>query len=260
MWGAPGGESVEPRLSHRPAELKDMSYEAVLFDLDNTLYPYAPCNEAGKRAALAALREHGYGMDRSTFDELYATARREAKREVRGTAASHERFLYFKRALRIHADTHDAAAALAVGEAYWDGFMTEMTPCDGVASTLAALQEAGLAVAVVTNLTTHVQLEKLVRLGIDEYVDRLVTSEEVGREKPSAIPFTTALSALDLRPSEALVVGDNVEADIAGGNAVGTGTALFVADGEAPADDELRAGQRPDHRLDTFGDVTEAAR
>ncbi|MBP1922809.1 putative hydrolase of the HAD superfamily [Halorubrum alkaliphilum] len=234
-----------------------MSYEAVLFDLDNTLYPYTPCNEAGKRAALAAFREHGHEMDRSTFDELYATARREAKREVRGTAASHERFIYFKRALRIHADTHDAATALAVGEAYWEGYMAAMDRCDGVASALTTLREAGVAVAVVTNLTTHVQLEKLVRLGIDEHVDRLVTSEEVGREKPSAIPFTTALSALDLRPSEALVVGDNVETDIAGGNAVGAETALFVADGDAPADEELRARERPDHRLDRFDDVIE---
>jgi len=237
-----------------------MSYEAVFFDLDNTLYPYAPCDEAGKRAALAAFGDHGYEMDRSTFDELYATARREAKREVRGTAASHERFLYFKRALRIHADTHDAAAALATGKAYWDGFMAEMDPCNGVASTLATLRDAGVAVAVVTNLTARVQLEKLVRLGVDEHVDRLVTSEEVGREKPSAIPFATALSAFDLRPSEALVVGDNVEADIAGGNAVGADTALFVADGDAPADAELRVREQPRYRLDAFGDVTEVVR
>ncbi len=250
-----------------------MSYEAVCFDLDNTLYPYAPCNEGGKRAALAAFREHGYGMDRETFDELYATARREAKREVRGTAAAHERFLYFKRALRLHADVHDAATALAVGEAYWDGYMAEMRLCNGVETTLDALREAGTAVAVVTNLTTHVQLEKLARLGIDEYVDRLVTSEEVGREKPSAIPFTTALAGLDLRPSEALMVGDNVDADVVGANAVGMDTALFdadsvVTDGEGTDGtdghgsdecDALRGSRRPDYRLDDFGDLTEVA-
>jgi len=198
-------------------------------------------------------------MDRPAFDELYATARREAKREIRGTAASHERFLYFKRALRIHADTHDAATALAVGEAYWDGFMAEMEPCEGVEATLTALRDRGIAVAIVTNLTTHVQLEKLVRLGIDEHVDRLVTSEEVGREKPSAIPFTTALSAFDLRPSETLMVGDNAAADIGGANAVGMGTALFVADSEAPSDGEIPDHQQPTYRFTDFEDVTEAA-
>ncbi|WP_418285986.1 HAD family hydrolase [Halorubrum sp. DTA46] len=236
-----------------------MSYEAVFFDLDNTLYPYSPCNEAGKRAALDAFRAHGYEMDRETFDELYAAGRREAKRETGGTAASHERFIYFKRALRAHADAHDAAAALAVGEAYWEGYMTEMALCDGVEAVFDALADAGTSIAVVTNLTTNVQLEKLARLGIDDYVDRLVTSEEVGREKPSALPFTTALAALDCRPSEVLVVGDNVEADVEGANALGMDTALFVADGETPDRDELRGPRIPDYRVDEFADLTEVA-
>lgn len=236
-----------------------MSYEAVFFDLDNTLYPYSPCNEAGKRAALDAFRAHGYEMDRETFDELYAAGRRETKRETGGTAASHERFIYFKRALRAHADTHDAATALAVGEAYWDGYMDEMTLCEGVEAVFDALGESGASIAVVTNLTTHVQLEKLVRLGIDGHVDHLVTSEEVGREKPSAIPFTSALAAFDCRPSEVLTVGDNAEADVEGANALGMDTALFVADGETPERDELRGPRRPDYRVDEFADLTEVA-
>jgi len=122
-----------------------------------------------------------------------------------------------------------------------------------------ALDAAGTDVAIVTNLTARVQLEKLSRLGIDDRVDRLVTSEEVGREKPSALPFTTALSTLDRRPSETLMVGDNVDADVVGGNAVGMDTALFVADGDAPPAAALDGDRSPDHRLDALADVTEVA-
>ena len=236
-----------------------MSYEAVLFDLDNTLYPYAPCNEAGKRAALDALRERGHELDRAAFDDLYETGRRETKRETRTTAASHDRHVYFKRGLYRHAGESDAAGALAAGDAYWDGFLDAMSLCDGVERVFDALSAAGTDVAVVTNLTTRVQLRKLARLGVDDRIDLLVTSEEVGREKPSALPFTTALSTLDYRPSEALAVGDNPETDVAGANAVGTDTALFVADGDAPADADLPERQRPDHRLDSFADLTEVA-
>ena len=236
-----------------------MSYEAVLFDLDNTLYPYAPCNEAGKRAALDALRERGYELDREAFDDLYATGRREAKRETRTTAASHDRHVYLKRGLYRHAGEPDVAGALAAGDAYWDGFVEEMALCEGVESLFDALAAVGTDVAVVTNLTTRIQLRKLAHLGIDDRIDLLVTSEEVGREKPSALPFTTALAELDLRPSEALVVGDNVDADIAGANAVGTDTALFVADGDAPAAADLTGPRRPDHRLDSLADLTEVA-
>ncbi|ELZ46427.1 HAD-superfamily hydrolase, subfamily IA, variant 1 [Halorubrum californiense DSM 19288] len=236
-----------------------MSYEAVLFDLDNTLYPYAPCNEAGKRAALDALRERGYDLDRDAFDDLYATGRREAKRETRTTAASHDRHVYFKRGLYRHAGEPDAAAALAAGDAYWNGFLAAMSLCDGVEGVLDALDAAGTDVAVVTNLTTRVQLRKLVRLGLDDRIDLLVTSEEVGREKPSALPFTSALAELDCRPSEAVAVGDNVEADVAGANALGVDSALFVADGDAPAEGELDGDRRPDYRLDAFADLTEVA-
>jgi putative hydrolase of the HAD superfamily len=236
-----------------------MSYEAVCFDLDNTLYPYPPCNEAGKRAAFAAFRDHGYEMDRGTFDDLYETARREAKRETGGTAASHDRHIYFKRALYRHAGEHDAATALALGDAYWEGYAAEMTLCDGVERVFDALAAAGTDVAVVTNLTTRVQLQKLARLAVDDRIDRLVTSEEVGREKPSALPFTTALAAFDCRPSEALMVGDNADADVAGANAVGMDTALFVAGGDAPPDDELSGGRRPDYRPDAFADLAAVA-
>ncbi|MDZ5812601.1 HAD family hydrolase [Halorubrum sp. AD140] len=234
-----------------------MSYEAVCFDLDNTLYPYPPCNEAGKRAALAAFRERGYEMNRATFDELYATGRREAKRETGGTAASHSRHIYFKRALQRHADEHDAAAALAVADAYWEGYMDAMALCDGVASVFDALAAADTDVAIVTNLTTRVQLQKLARLGIDDRIDRLVTSEEVGREKPSALPFATTLAAFDCRPSEALMVGDNVDADVAGANAVGMDTALFDAGSDDNA--EFEGPRRPDYRPDAFADLTEVA-
>ncbi|MES3161295.1 MAG: HAD family hydrolase [Halorubrum sp.] len=230
-----------------------MRYEAVLLDLDNTLYPYAPCNEAGKRSALAAFQEHGYDFGREQFDELYATERTAAKRELRGTAASHNRFIYIKRMLRAHADHHDAADALAIGEAYWEGYLDRMCPFDGVEEAMTAIRDAGAPVVVVTNFTTRLQFEKLARLGVDDGVDRLLTSEEVGREKPSALPFTTALAALDVPPGKAVMVGDNPVADVEGANAVGMDSVLFTGGtGDSPAEGELTGVAKPDYRVDEF--------
>ncbi len=243
-----------------------MGYEAALFDLDDTLYPYPPCNEAGKRASFGTFHDLGYDLDRDEFDDVYLAARRETKRELEGTAASHERFLYFKRALRLHAGIHDADAALALGEAYWEGYLDAMEPFAGVENALNELREAEIDLVVVTNLTTRIQLEKLSRLGVDDLFDRVVTSEEVGREKPSALPFTTALAALDRRPSEAVVVGDTVAADVVGGNAIGADTVLFdarAAEGggrqaDAGVDVEGLVGvERPDHVVSSFPSLVE---
>ena len=238
-----------------------MTASAVFFDLDNTLYPYPPCNRAGREAALDAARERGYEFDREAFEEFYQTGRREVKREIPGTAASHERVLYFKHALEDYTGAPQPGDALALGEAYWEGYFEAMTLLPDAAETLAALQDRGLDVAIVTNLTTRVQLEKLDRLGITEYVDLLLTSEETGREKPGSVMFTLPLARLDLRASETVMVGDSVSSDVVGANAVGLETVLFdaaVASGEAePAADSLEGRREPDHRIDALGELTE---
>jgi putative hydrolase of the HAD superfamily len=224
-----------------------MDYGAILFDLDDTLYPYPECNEAGKAAARARARELGYDLDRDAFDDLYAEGRREVKRELGGTAASHDRYLYFKRGLQLHTGTHRAGDVVALGDAYWNAYLEEMVLFDGVRSTLDRLRGAGLDVAVTSNLTTRIQLEKIDRLGIEDDLDLVVTSEETGREKPGSVMFTLPLAQLDRRPTEAVMVGNSVENDVVGGNAVGLTTVLFNCDERG-----LTGHRKPDHRIDRF--------
>ena len=229
-----------------------MTYEAVFVDLDDTLYSYPECNEAGKQAAWEAARELGYESSREEFEELYQAGRREVKRELAGTASAHERFLYFKRAIQMHTGTHSARDALALGEAYWETYVDEMELFDGAEETLAELHESDVDVAIVSNLTTRIQLKKIDRLGIEEHVDLVVTSEETGREKPSSVMFTLPMAQLDVRASEVVMVGDSLESDIAGGNALGMTTVLFNNDAT-----ELDEWERPDHRIEAFGELTE---
>lgn len=227
-----------------------MDYSAVFFDLDNTLYPYAPCNAAGKQAAWDRATDLGYELDRESFEARYQEARSEVKRELAGTASAHERFLYFKRLIEIHTGTHKARHALELGEAYWESYIDEMELFDDVVETFDAIAEAGLDIAIVSNLTTRIQLKKIQHLGIESNVDLVVTSEEAGSEKPASIMFTLPLSQLDLRPSEVVMVGDSVPADIEGGNAVGLTTVLFNAD-----EGNLDGRRQPDHHVHEFADV-----
>jgi putative hydrolase of the HAD superfamily len=229
-----------------------MPCETLLVDLDDTLYPYPECNEAGKEAAYREARDLGYDVDREAFEDLYREARREVKRELAGTASAHERFLYFKRAIRIHTGTHRARDALALGEAYWETYVDAMELFDGVAATLAEIRDAGLDVAVVSNLTTRIQLRKIDRLGLEPHVDLVMTSEEAGREKPASVMFTLPLALLDSKPSEAVMVGNSVAADIEGANALEITSVLFNADPEG-----LAGHQRPDHHVDAFSEIRE---
>lgn len=74
--------------------------------------------------------------------------------------------------------------------------------------------------------------------------------------KPSETMVETALEAVGARPSECLVVGDRLETDILMGHRAGMTTALVlsgVTDRDAFADADVR----PDHVLETLGDVEE---
>ncbi|MFC7230450.1 HAD family hydrolase [Saliphagus sp. GCM10025308] len=236
-----------------------MTVDAVLFDFDDTFYPYEPCNGAGKNAAHEAALDRGYDFDDTEFEAFYQSGRRDVKRDLAGTAASHNRLLYFKRALERRTGEPRPSDALALGDAYWEGYLEAMALHSGVRETLSTLREAGVDVGIVTNLTTRIQLRKIERLDLADAIDLLVTSEELGQEKPASAMFTYPLARLECHPSDAVMVGDSIHSDVVGGNAIGLETVLFDAAGEEPDDsDPSEIDDRiPDHRIDHFGDLTD---
>jgi HAD superfamily hydrolase (TIGR01458 family) len=70
--------------------------------------------------------------------------------------------------------------------------------------------------------------------------------------KPSRAFFALALADLGLPPPDVLVVGDDLEADCAGGAASGCRTALVLT-GRSGRDDLRRSGTRPDLVVESVG-------
>ena len=75
--------------------------------------------------------------------------------------------------------------------------------------------------------------------------------------KPSPEFFTAPLEALGREPATALVVGDDLEADIGGGSAVGAATVLVrTGKGDPPSG----AGVEPDAVIDSIADLPDLLR
>ena len=91
--------------------------------------------------------------------------------------------------------------------------------------TLAALREAGIRIAVISNVGLDVT-EVLAREGIEPFADAVVLSKDVGSVKPDVGIFAAALRALDCEPHEALMVGDSGKDDV-GGTALGMRTLIL---------------------------------
>jgi len=101
---------------------------------------------------------------------------------------------------------------------------------DSTHALLEALRARGLKLALVSNTASPQWLLQpiLERQGIAERVDTIVLSSEVGKRKPHPAIFERALRELGVDSSDALFVGDRLEADVLGASRVGMKTVQAV--------------------------------
>ena len=95
------------------------------------------------------------------------------------------------------------------------------------AETVTALHSAGVELGVVSDI--HFDIRQHAQIfRIDHLIDTWVLSFELGVQKPDTRMFKTALALLDVDPSEALMVGDQVAKDGAAAS-IGIDTLILPA-------------------------------
>ncbi|MGG4345839.1 HAD family hydrolase [Paenibacillus lautus] len=104
-------------------------------------------------------------------------------------------------------------------------------PMDQLFPVLRQLKSKGLKLGIITNGTVQVQEGKIQRLGIREYFDSIVISEETGVKKPDPAIYMKVLERLNVLPSETWFVGDHPHNDIIGAAQCGIKPIWFTRDG-----------------------------
>jgi len=199
----------------RRRELFDQQPSCVLLDLDDTLYEYAPAHAAG----LAAAQEFaGEALNLAPGDFLanFEHARVELKNRLGPVASSHSRLLYFARAIERSGFSTQPLIALQMEQTYWRAFLSNATLFDEVIDFLDDLRIAGIPAVIVTDLTAQIQYRKIIHFGLDRYVDWIVTSEESGADKPTAVNFELALAKLGGVEGVIWMVGEHPRCDLIG--------------------------------------------
>jgi len=97
---------------------------------------------------------------------------------------------------------------------------------DDVLSTLKTLKERKFILGLLTNATKEV-ISIHHKLGLEPYLDFVVTSEEVGSDKPHPPLFLKALERAGVNASEAIHVGDQHSLDVVGARGVGISPILI---------------------------------
>lgn len=113
----------------------------------------------------------------------------------------------------------------------WDDYrarMPDLVRCaDADCEALRTLRSAGWTLGIATNGMADNQTAKIHRTGLSELVDGWVVSSEVGARKPDPAIFHALAERLG-HPLNGWMIGDGLDADIAGGAAVGLETAWIT--------------------------------
>jgi putative hydrolase of the HAD superfamily len=92
---------------------------------------------------------------------------------------------------------------------------------DGVRAVLDEARAAGWSFAILTNGPVDAQTRKIRAAGLDRLADAICISEEVGQAKPHRAMFDRAAERAGTTLEGAWMIGDNLDADIAGAQGVG---------------------------------------
>lgn len=201
-----------------------MPFDAVLFDLDDTLVEY----ERGQAELLAAAFDD-VGVD-PFFDAAEYVRRFDEFADDADGVDDLRRNCFA--AIAAERD-RDPGTGRAVADAYAaerDHSRVRLLP--GALDALDAVSEH--RVGLVTNGAREMQRQKLEGAGLDGRFETVVYAGADTPSKPHPEPFRRATAALGVDPERTLHVGNSLSSDVAGAHAAGVRSAWVPADDGTP--------------------------
>ncbi|MDP7741330.1 MAG: TIGR02253 family HAD-type hydrolase [Lentisphaeria bacterium] len=222
-----------------------MNHEAVIFDIDDTLYNSTRLSVMARANAIEAMIDAGLPVDRQSGTELLNGV-------IQRLGANSNRHLD---ELVEAAGVPPSARLVAAGiVAYHNTKPVYLRPFEETIPTLLRLRDLGYRLGVITNGMAVKQWEKLIRLGIQHFFHTAVVSETMGVEKPDPRIFTVCCERLQVEPAASVYVGNDPGTDIFGANRVGM-LSIRMRKGKhadvEPEDDAHRAA----HDIHRLGDL-----
>ncbi len=191
----------------------------IFFDLDHTLWDFE------KNSALTferIFKQHEVHLPLGDFLKVYVPINFEYWKLYREERISKEELRYsrLKKTFDnlsfkvtdelIHLLSHDYIQRLPDNDHLFEG-------------TIEILEylRVNYKLHIITNGFREVQRVKMETSRIKHYFDQIIDSESVGVKKPNPLIFEFALKSANVTSKNALMIGDNIEADIEGATKVG---------------------------------------
>jgi putative hydrolase of the HAD superfamily len=199
--------------------------DAVLFDIDDTLYSTTAFAQDARRNAVAAMVAAG-------LDVPEEEAVRELAEVVSEFTSNYDAHLdrLLDRVGPARWGGRNPAVLIAAGVVgYHRTKEQQLRPLPDAVALLRSLHRAGVRAGILSAGLHVKQAEKLVRLGVLPWLDpgAVFFSDQMGVSKPNPKIYVKACEALRLPPARILYVGDRPETDVAPARAAGLKTAHY---------------------------------
>lgn len=199
--------------------------QAVFFDLDNTILAYDKQSPWSWELAFGQFSSRLGGVDLQQFgaamDEIrpwyWGDPERDQRARLDLPAARREMVALAFSLLGVD----DVGMGNQLADTYGEIHEAAIEVYPGAIDTLQRIRDLGKGMALITNGVSRLQRAKIDRFGLERFFDCIVIEGEFGAGKPDPRVYRHALEQLAVQSSEAMMVGDNLQADIAGAQALG---------------------------------------
>ena len=197
--------------------------KALVFDLDDTLYPEAAYVRSGFLAVARWLEAAGAVPARQAFDQLWSA-------HVRG-----ERGRLFDDLLAACRPESPAVSVAGLVQVY-RSHAPDLRFYPGMAGLLDEARARSLAIAVVSDGYLEAQQQKVRALGLARWADPIILTDQWGRAgwKPCPRAFEQIQGSLGLRPDQLVYIGDNPTKDFQAPNRLGWHSIQLTMAGQGP--------------------------
>lgn len=205
--------------------------QAVIFDIDNTLYSYDNAHETAFSALLDYVEEK-LPLSREQFIRLHKETQKRLKLQMGSVSTIHSRLIRYQNLLEEQG--LPIFHAVTMNDLYWDTLVAHSVPTESAEAVMQELKSRGIRIGIGTDMTARRQYLKLRQLGLMEYIDFMVSSEEAQSEKPDPAFFSMCIQKAKCPPENILFVGDSLKKDAMGASACGMKGIWFCPDGATP--------------------------
>lgn len=216
--------------------LKPGARKALLFDMDDTLYPERDYVLSGFDAVACWAQSH------------LQLSRAETQRHLRRLFAAGVRGDTFNRWLALAGLDHRAAELVPQMVDVYRRHNPQIAPFPEAAAALQRYHSQ-YRIGLVSDGYLDVQRRKFNALQLAPCFDTVIFSDTWGRDawKPSTRPFREALQQLKVAPQQAVYIGDNPRKDFAGPRRLGMRSIwLRLPDGEYATEQPSAPEHEPD--------------